>query len=63
MSLMNDGGASGQFECNYAGSSLAMEMIAAGDLFQRSEKRLYLRYTKIITDGDTRTVGNLNAVV
>ena len=50
-------------ECNHAGSSPAMEMSAAGDLFQRSENRLYLRYTEVISDGDTKTVSNLNAVL
>ena len=50
-------------ECNHAGSSPAMEMSAACDLFQRSEKSLHLRYTEVISDGDAKTVGNLNAVV
>ncbi len=50
-------------ECKHAGSSPAMEMCASGDLFQLSEKRLCLWYTKVIGDGDTKTVGNLNAVL
>ena len=50
-------------ECNHAGSSPVMEMSAACDLFRRSEKSLHLRYTEVISDGDTKTVGNLNGVV
>ena len=64
MSSLN-GGESHQAhcECNHAGSSPDLEMSAAGDLFQRPEKRLYLRYTEVISDGDIKTVSNLNAVV
>lgn len=47
---------------NHTGSSPAMEMEAAVDLFSRSEELLHLRYVKVICDGDSRTVIRLNEV-
>ena len=47
---------------NYSGSSPAMEMEAAVDLFSRSEELLHLRYTKVICDGDSKTISRLNEV-
>lgn len=45
---------------NHDGSSPAMEMAGAEAIFNRSEETLYLRYTTVISDGDTRTVSHLN---
>ena len=41
-------------EANYEGSSLAMEAAAALDIRKRSEEHLYLRFTEVICDGDSR---------
>ena len=50
-------------ESNHARSSQAMEISATCDLFQLYGKRLHLWYTEVISNGDTKTVSNLNAVV
>ena len=49
-------------ECNHEGSSPAMEMEAATEIFGRSEEYLHLRYTHVISDGDSKTIGHLNQV-
>ena len=37
-----------------------MECAAAVEIWKRSEKKLYLRYTDVISDGDAKTVSSLN---
>ncbi len=46
---------------NYA--SPAMECEAAADLFKRSKEELHLRYTQVISDGDSKTITHLNNMV
>ena len=48
--------------CDHFGSSPAMECEAATDLFLQSEKELSLRYTEVISDGDSKTIIHLNEV-
>ena len=36
---------------NHNGFSPAMEVVAALDIWNRSEERLYLRFTEVISDG------------
>lgn len=45
---------------NHKGSSPAMEMQGALVLWRRSVERLNLRYTTVVSDGDSKTVRNLN---
>ena len=45
---------------NHDGSSPTMEMEAAVDLFSRSEELLHLRYTQVLSDGDSKTISHLN---
>lgn len=46
-------------EKNHAGSSPAMEAEAALAIWKRSEDRLHLRFTQVISDGDSKTVAQL----
>ena len=48
-----------QCDANYSGSSPAMEAEAALDIWRRSEKQLRLRYTEVISDGDSKMVTKL----
>ena len=52
--------ASGQCQANYAGSSPAMEVEAAKIMFKRSEEKHRLRYSTIVSDGDSKTFLALN---
>ena len=45
---------------NYTGSSPAMEATGALQIWKRSEAKLKLRYTTMISDGDAKTVQHLN---
>ena len=38
------------------------EVEAATELFSQSEEYLHLRYTQVISDGDSKTIGHLNEV-
>ena len=46
-------------QINHFGSSPSMECAAAVEIWKRSEKNLYLRYTDVISDGDSKTVSSL----
>ena len=46
-------------ETNYEGSFPAMEAAATLDIWKRSEERLQLRFTKVISDGDLQTIAML----
>lgn len=46
-------------DANFKGSSPAMEAAAALDMWKRSERHLHLRYTNVISDGDSKTVSKL----
>lgn len=50
-------------EVNHKGSSPAMEQTGATELFCRSCEKYGLRYTQVISDGDTKTISHLNDVV
>ncbi len=52
----------GHCDLNQFGSSSAMECAAATNIFMRSKEKLHLRYTEVISDGDTKTVSHLNDV-
>ena len=41
------------------GSSPAMEGYAALEIWKRSEERLHLRFTEVISDGDSKTIAML----
>ena len=45
---------------NHDGSSPAMEMAGAEAIFKRSVEKLHLRYTTVISDGDSKTISHLN---
>ena len=49
-----------QCEMNHHGSSPAMECAGAVAIWKRSEKTRYLRYTEVISDGDSKTIATLN---
>lgn len=51
--------ASGKCRSNYSGSSPAMEMKAAEVIFSRSLEA-GLRYASVVSDGDSKTLSNLN---
>ena len=51
----------GSCELTHHGSSPSMEAAAALDLWKRSEECLHLRYTEIISDGDSKTIPNLQS--
>ena len=44
---------------NHEGSSGAMEVMAALEIWKRSEEHLHLRFTEVISDGDAKTVTKL----
>ena len=49
----------GVCEANHEDSSPAMEPAAALDIWKRSEEHLHLRFTEVISDGDSKTVAML----
>ena len=49
----------GACQKNHEGSSGAMEVMAALEIWKRSEERLHLRFTEVISDGDAKTVTKL----
>ena len=48
-------------EQNHDGSANSMESEAALKIFRRSEQKYGLRYTTVLSDGDTKRVNNLNS--
>lgn len=50
---------SGECDINYEGSSVAMEMFAAHVLWNRSISHGQMRYTTILSDGDSKTFNHL----
>lgn len=48
---------------NHYGSSPAMEAAAALVIWGRSEEKLRLRYTEVISDGDSKTLAMLNSAM
>ena len=49
-------------QMNHEGSSPAMEMAGAVQIWKRSVETRYLRYTRVISDGDAKTVKHLNEI-
>ena len=47
-------------EKNHTGSAASMESSAAAVMFGRSTEKHHMRYTTVLSDGDTKTVNNLN---
>lgn len=45
---------------NYSGSSGGMEQFAALKLWERSEAECQMRYTTMLSDGDSKTIAHLN---
>lgn len=46
-------------DANHSGSSPAMECVGALRIWKRSEENLGLRYTEVISDGDSKTIATL----
>lgn len=47
-------------ECTHIGSSGSMEQEGALKIFEQSEENLHVRYTSVISGGDSKTVAMLN---